>query len=285
MTAIPSQPLSPRREPLVKIRPDRGWSPLDLREVWRFRDLLLALALRDVKLRYRQTALGVGWVLIQPLLAAGIFALVFGRVAKLPSEGLPYFLFSYAGLLAWNAFHSTLSKASTSLVGNAQLVSKVYFPRLALPLSTVLSTVLDFVIGLALLAVLMAAYRVAPTPAVLLLPLWFVLVVLLATGLGLFASALTVSYRDVQYILPVIIPFLLYASPVGYSVSAVPHNLRPLFLLNPLTGLLEAFRWSVFGTAAPAWGGVLYSALAAAAVFVAGTYAFKNMERRFADVI
>ena len=277
--------VEPIPEPLVRIRPDARWSALDLRELWGFRDLLLAMAVRDVKLRYRQTALGVTWVLLQPLLAAGIFALVFGRVAKLPSGGLPYFLVAYAGLLAWNAFQSTLTKASGSLVGNAQLVSKVYFPRLVLPLSTVLSTVLDFAVGLVLLAVLMAVYRIAPGPAVLLLPVWFAMVVLLAVGLGLVAAALTVSYRDVQYILPVLVPFLLYASPVGYSLSAVPENLRPVFLLNPLTGLLEGFRWSVFGRTPPPWGYVAYSAAATALLFMLGCFVFKNMERRFADVI
>src|SRR5687767_10009520 len=188
--------VEPIPDPLVRIRPEARWSALDLRELWGFRDLLLAMAMRDVKLRYRQTALGVTWVLLQPLLAAAIFALVFGRVAKLPSDGLPYFLFAYGGLLAWNAFNSTISKVSLSLVGNSHLVSKIYFPRLILPLSTVLSTLLDFAVGLALLVVLMVVYRVAPTPAMLLLPVWFVLVVIMAVGMGLVAAALTVSYRD-----------------------------------------------------------------------------------------
>src|SRR4051794_27889002 len=156
MSSVP-QPIP---EPHIKIRPDTGWAALDLREVWQFRNLLWSLALRDVKLRYRQTALGVVWVLLQPILAAGIFSLVFGRVAKLPSEGLPYFLFSYAGLLAWNAFNSTLSKSSMSLVGNAHLVSKIYFPRLVLPFSTIASTLLDFAVGTAFLGVLLVVYRV-----------------------------------------------------------------------------------------------------------------------------
>src|SRR4051794_22532206 len=180
MSSVP-QPIP---EPHIKIRPDTGWAALDLRELWRFRDLLWSLAIRDVKLRYRQTALGVAWVLLQPILAAGIFSVVFGKVARLPSDGMPYFLFSYSGMLAWNAFNSTLTKASLSLVGNSQLVSKVYFPRIVLPLSTVLSTVLDFAVGLALLAVLLIVYRVPPSPACVLLPVWFALAVLLAVGFG-----------------------------------------------------------------------------------------------------
>jgi lipopolysaccharide transport system permease protein len=238
-----------------------------------------------VKLRYRQTALGVLWVVLQPLLAAGIFALVFGRVANLPSEGAPYFLFAFAGLLGWNLFSSTLTRASTCLVGNAQLVSKIYFPRLVLPLSTVFSSLIDFGVALALLAALMVFYGVAPHPGVLLLPVWLLLLLLLAAGLGLVAAALTVSYRDVQYVLPVLVQFLLYASPVAYALSAIPPSLRPLFFFNPLTGLLEAFRWSLLGTGALRGDYVAYAAAISLGVFFWGTLVFKTMERRFADVI
>ena len=268
------------------IQPSSGWAALNLKEVWQFRDLLLSLAGRDVKLRYRQTALGALWVVLQPLIAAGVFSLVFGRVAKLPSDGLPYFLFSYAGLLAWNAFSGTLTKSSTCLVGNSQLVSKIYFPRLVLPLSTLCSTLIDFGVALAMMVVLLVVYHITPHLGLLLLPVWLLLILMLALGFGLMAAALTVSYRDVQYVLPVLMQFALYASPIAYALSAVPHSLRPFFFLNPLSGLLEAFRWSLLGTPHHLeWGPVGYSAALAAVVFVAGAFAFKKMERKFADVI
>ncbi len=267
------------------IEPRTGWAALNLREVWQYRDLLLTLAMRDVKLRYRQTALGAAWVILQPLIAAGIFSVVFGRVAKLPSDGLPYFLFAYAGLLGWNAFSTTLTKASTCLVGNAQLVSKIYFPRLVLPLSTVFSSLIDFGVALAMMVVLMVLYHIVPTLALLLLPVCLVLVLLLAVGFGLIGAALTVSYRDVQFVLPVLMQLVLYATPIAYSVSAIPHRLRLFFFINPLSGLLEAFRWSLLGTRHLTAGMFAYSAFFAVFAFVFGAFAFKRMERKFADVI
>jgi lipopolysaccharide transport system permease protein len=233
------------RKPYLSIRPTSGWAAINLRELWQFRDLLLSLAGRDVKLRYKQTALGVIWVVLQPLLAAGVFSFVFGKVAKLPSDGLPYFLFSYAGLLGWNLFNNTVTKCSTCLVGNSQLISKVFFPRLVLPLSTVPSALIDFAVAICMMVVLMAIYHVPPTPALLLLPLWMGVLILLSLGIGLWTAALSVSYRDVQYILPVFLQILLYASPIAYSLAAVPSNLRIYFLINPLSGPLEAFRWSL----------------------------------------
>ena len=271
--------------PFLTIQPTSGWQAINLRELWQFRDLLVTLAQRDVKLRYRQTALGALWVLLQPLMAAGIFSFVFGKVAKLPSDGLPYFLFSYAGLLGWNAFSATLGKSSGSLLGNAGLVSKVYFPRLVLPLSVVFSTLIDFAVALSLMAVLMVVYHVAPTAGLLLLPVWLALIILLAVGVGMYASALTVSYRDVGFILPVLTQFLLYASPVAYAVSAVPPHLRFVYFLNPLSGLLEAFRWSLLGTGHLDARIVAYSTVVTLLVFVGGALSFKKMERKFADVI
>jgi lipopolysaccharide transport system permease protein len=262
-----------------------GWSALHLLEMWEYRNLLFTLAGRDVKLRYKQTALGVIWVILQPLLAAGIFTFVFGKVAKLPSDGLPYFLFSYAGLLGWNAFSHTLTKASACVVDNAHLVSKVFFPRLILPFSTVFSTLIDFAVASVLMGVLMVVYGVAPTWGILLVPVWLLMMILLAVGMGLFTSALMVAYRDLKYVIPVLTQFLLYASPVAYSVSAVPASLRPWFYLNPVSGLLEAFRWSLLGRGQLDWGAVGYSAACVVAAFLFGAYSFKKMERKFADVI
>ncbi len=279
----PTTHASPR--PYLTIKPSAGWQAINLREIWQFRDLLTTLAQRDVKLRYRQTALGVLWVVLQPLLAAGIFSFVFGKVAKLPSDGLPYFIFSFAGLLAWNAFSSTLTKASGCLLQNANLVSKVYFPRLVLPLSTVFSSLIDFAVALVLMAVLMALYHIVPGVGLLLLPVWLALILMLAVGAGLYTSALTVTYRDVQYVLPVLVQFLLYASPIAYAVSAVPSHLRMVYFLNPLSGLFEAFRWSLLGTGHLAPGEVAYSAIVTVLVFLGGAFSFKKMERKFADVI
>ena len=269
----------------LTIRPTSGWQALNVREIWQFRDLLVTLAGRDIKLRYRQTALGVLWVIVQPLLAAGIFSFVFGKVAKLPSDGVPYFIFAYAGLLGWTAFSNTLTKTSFCLIQNSHLVSKVFFPRLVLPLSTVVSTMIDFAVALLMMVVLMVVYHITPHVGLLLLPVLLALLVLLALGVGLYAAALTASYRDVQYVMPVFLQMLLYASPVSYAVSAVPASLRHFYFLNPLSGLLEAFRWSLLGRGAVPWGFVAYSAVVTVVVFIIGAFAFKKMERRFADVI
>ncbi len=279
------EPIHETEAPHLVIRPSSGWAALDLKQIWLYRDLLMTLASRDVKLRYRQTALGIIWVILQPLMAAGIFSFVFGKVAKLPSEGVPYIVFSYAGLLAWNAFNSTLTRASSVLVANSGLISKVYFPRLVLPLSTVPSTLIDFGVALGMMAVLMVIYGIVPGIGILLVPLWLALILMIAVGFGLYTSALMVSYRDVQYVLPVVTQMLLYASPIAYAVSAVPENLRAYYFLNPLSGLLEAFRWSMIGRGELNWGYVAYSAIFAILVFIGGAFSFKKMERRFADVI
>ena len=274
--------LPPPTKDTVYIRPTAGWlSVRTLRDIWRYRDLLFALANRDIRLRYRQTALGASWVVLQPLIAAGIFSIIFGRMAKFPSDGVPYFIFSYAGLLAWNAFSGTLTRTSSCLLGNTQLVSKVYFPRLILPLSTVFSTLLDFGVALVMMAVLMLVFHVAPTAAILLLPVWLLLILLLYT------SALSVTYRDVQYVLPVVTNFLLFGSPIsyslGYALKTTPY--KAFFFANPLSGLLEAFRWSLLGTTPPRIDLLVYSFVVTVLVFAGGMIAFKRMERRFADVI
>jgi lipopolysaccharide transport system permease protein len=274
-----------RPQPLLKIRPTRGWAALDLLSVWRFRNLLLALASRDVKLRYKQTALGVAWVLLQPLLAAGIFSFVFGKVAKLSSDGRSYFLFAYAGLLGWNLFSTTVTKSSVCLVGNSQLISKIFFPRLVLPLSTVPSALIDFTVALVMMFALMGLYHAPVSPAILLLPVWMTLILMFSVGIGLWTAALTVSYRDVQYILPVLTQLWLYISPVAYSVSAVPQGLRWAYKLNPLTPVLQGFRWCLLNTDPPNSISVLYSAALSFTFLFVGAHVFKRMERKFADVI
>jgi lipopolysaccharide transport system permease protein len=272
-------------EPMVKIRPPHGWAALDLSSVWRFRDLLLALASRDVKLRYKQTALGAVWVVLQPLMGAGVFSFVFGKVAHLDSDHRNYFLFSFAGLLGWNLFNGTVSKSSTCLVGNSQLISKIFFPRLVLPLSSVPSSLIDFSVAALMMVVLMFIFQTTPTAALLLVPVWLTLLLMLAVGIGLWAAALTVSYRDVQYLLPVFLNLLMYASPVAYSISNQPRHIQLIYDINPLSPILEGLRWSLIGTEAPIFGAAIYSAIVSVAVLVVGAFVFKRMERKFADVI
>lgn len=270
--------------PLV-IRPTRGFAALNLGDIWHYRDLFWTLAGRDIKVRYKQTSLGVLWVVLQPLLAAGIFSFVFGKVAKMPSDGLPYLLFSFAGMQGWSLFNNVLNRTSTCLVGNGHLISKVYFPRLILPLSTLGSILLDFTIAMGMLAVLLVVYHVSPGWGLLLLPVWMLLLISLAMGIGLWLAALMVSYRDVGYILPVAMQMLMYASPVAYAASAVPQQYQTLYFLNPLAGLLDAFRWSLLGAGSPRWGVLAVSAAVSAIMLVIGAFMFKKMERRFADVI
>jgi lipopolysaccharide transport system permease protein len=277
------------QQPLLTLRPPRGWTALNLREIWQFRDLMFSLAGRDLKLRYKQTVLGVIWVILQPLMAAGVFSFVFGKLASFPSDGVPYFLFSYAGLLGWNLFNGTLTKASGCLVGNSQLISKVFFPRLVLPLSGILTTMIDFSVAIAMLGVMMVLYRVIPGWQLVLLPVWMAILLLISLGVGLVTAALAVSYRDVQYILPVATQILLYGSPIAYGLSTVMKKLTPetrfLYLLNPIAAPLEAFRWSLLNTTPPPINGLIYSAVMAVVIFIVGAYSFKRMERQFADVI
>jgi lipopolysaccharide transport system permease protein len=277
-------------KPLLTIRPSRGWSALNLPEVWQFRDLMWTLAGRDLKLRYKQTLLGAMWVVVQPLMAAGIFTLVFGMIAGLPTlEGIPYFVLTFAGTLGWTAFNNTLGKSSGSMVGNAHLVSKVYFPRLVLPISSMVSTLVDFAVAAAMMVVMLLYYRINPGVGLLLLPVWMGILLMLALGLGLLFAALMVSYRDVAYILPVVTQLMMYATPVYYTL-AVPHKkLEPwmfqLYMLNPLASVIEAFRWSIIGKGELYPGYLAYSAGVSVLIFIWGAFSFKKMERKFADII
>jgi len=281
---------APPPKPYLTIQPTSGWAAINLRELWQFRDLLMSLAGRDLKLRYKQTVLGVIWVVLQPLMAAGIFSFVFGKLASFPSHGVPYFLFSYTGLLGWNLFSNTLTKTSGCLLGNSQLISKVFFPRLVLPLSTIPSVMVDFAVAAAMLIVLMLICHHAPGLPLLLLPLWMAVLLLFALGVGLCTAALAVSYRDVQYILPVAVQALLYASPIAYALSDALAKLahpweRIVYELNPLAAPLEAFRWSLLNITPPPVLPLTCAASVSAIVFLVGAFSFKRMERKFADVI
>jgi lipopolysaccharide transport system permease protein len=272
--------------PLRRIRSTTRRTPLDLGELWRYRDLWLTLALRDVKLRYRQTALGVAWVVLLPVLASGIFTLVFGTIAGLPSDGSPYFLFVFAGYLGWNAFQNTLQRCGISLIGNTALVTKVYFPRIILPAASVLASLLDFAVGVVMLLLVLLVRGELPGAASLaLVPLFMFLVQLLGLGLGFISAALTVRFRDVQYVLPFLIQLLLYASPVAYGVTAVPQQVRRLYLLNPVAPLLDGLRAALLGRGDVHWLAIGTSALVSVLAFVLGTLFFLHQDRQYADVI
>lgn len=277
---------SPTSKPLLSIKPRHSWLPSHPRELWGFRELMLRFAARDITLRYRQTALGVIWVVLVPLLGAGILAFVFGGVADLQGPpGIPYFVFTLAGLVVWTTFSQVATRSSSSLVGNSQLVGKVYFPRLLLPFSSIISTFVDVAVSLVLLVALLGASGIRPGLGVITFPIWFGFVIALALGIGLGSGALMVRYRDIQYILPVAIQFLLFASPVAYLLSDVPEGARTWYELNPLTGLFEGMRWSLIGTPRPETWVAIYAMSVALLLLTIGMMVFSRMERQFADVI
>ncbi|MGA3172623.1 MAG: ABC transporter permease [Chthoniobacteraceae bacterium] len=251
-------------------------------EYW---ELLLAFAMRDIRLRYRQTVLGVAWVLLQPLLGAGLFAFLFGAVAHLDSGGTPYFIFSYCGLLAWMAFANTVTKSAAVMLQNSSVITKIYFPRIILPLSAVLSSLLDFAVALAMMAILLAVAKIGISARILLLPVCLAMLLALAFGCGLIAGALSVRYRDVPYILPVLIQLLTFASPVAWQVAAIPAHLRHWLWLNPLCAPIEACRWSLIGVGTINFHALAYSAVVAVILAAIGAWTFNKLETTFADVI
>ena len=273
-------------EPTLRIRPTKGWAALNIRELWNYRDLLWILVERNIKVIYKQTALGIGWVALQPLIAAITLAVVFGRVAKLPSDGVPYLLFVFCGLTAWRYFSETAQRSNSSLVNNAQLVSKVYFPRMLIPLSHTFSTLVDFAVMLVMVFIFMAVYRVPPTLRLAAIPGFLFLTAMTATGVALWFSALSVKYRDCNYALPFFLQIWFYVSPIIYATStSVSPRWQTLFALNPLVGIVEGFRWSVLGRSAlnPSifWVTVAMSVIA----LLSGAFFFRRVERDFADII
>jgi lipopolysaccharide transport system permease protein len=273
------------RRPTVIIEPTRGWSAINLRELWVYRDLLMILAGRDVKLRYKQTGLGVTWVVLQPLVAALIFSLMFGRFAKLPSDGHPYLLFVFSGILVWQYFASVLQRAGNSLITDQRLITKVYFPRLAIPLASTFSALIDLGVGLVVLAVFMGIYGIAPTWRLLALPGFVVLTALTATGVSLWLSALNVKYRDFAHATPFLLQVWMFASPVAYATSIVPERWRVLYSFNPAVAFIEGARWSILGTSALDPRMVVIAAVIGIAVFIAGAFFFRRVERGFADAV
>ncbi len=270
-----------------RVRVIKSSRPFSLRlgELWQYRELLYFLVWRDVKVRYKQTVLGAAWAVIQPVTAMIIFSIIFGRFANIPSNGLPYPVFVYAGLLAWLYFQQSLTQSSASIVGNAQLVTKVYFPRLVIPLASVASPVVDFGIALTVLLALMAWYGIVPGIELLAAPAFLALALLVAFGIGLWLSALNVRYRDVPYALPFVAQVWLFATPVIYPTSLLSADWRWLLSLNPMTGVIEGFRWSLLGTGKPSVVVVLVSLGSGLALLASGFAYFRTSERQFADVI
>jgi lipopolysaccharide transport system permease protein len=281
LTAQSSEPTA--AVPTVRIEPSRGWLDLRLAETWSYRELLYFFVWRDVKVRYKQTVIGVAWVVLQPLLSMGVFTLFFGRLAKLPSDGLPYPLFYFAALAPWTYFSTALSSATSVVVDNQRIITRVYFPRLILPFSSVLSGLLDFAIAFVVLVVMVVGYGFRPQPQILLLPLLLLLAVGTAFGVGLWLSALNALYRDVRYVVPFLMQFWLLASPVAYPSSLVPAKWQWLYGLNPLAGVIEGFRWALTGHGQPPGPLLLASALAVAALLIGGAMFFQRMEGAIAD--
>ncbi|MDX1616044.1 MAG: ABC transporter permease [Candidatus Promineifilaceae bacterium] len=275
--------------PITVIEPSGGWLALQLNRIWQYRELLYFLVWRDIKVRYKQTLLGVLWIVLQPLISMAVFTVLFGYLMQVPSGDVPYPVFVYAGLLPWNYFASALTRASTGLVNNAHLITKVYFPRLIIPLASVTSSLLDFAISLGVYMVLMVAFGVSPAPTSVYLPGFLLLAVVTALGFGLWLGAFNVRYRDVNYVVPYLIQLWLYLTPVIYPVTFIPEQFRWILALNPMTGVVEGFRWAVLGPqlsdAQPPSELFLVSLIIAVLVLVSGAIYFRRTERTFADII
>jgi len=276
---------SSSKTPVTIIHPSRGWISLNLRDLWEYRELLYFLTWRDIKVRYKQTVLGAAWAIIQPFFTMVVFSLFFGQLAKVPSDGIPYPIFSYAALVPWTFFANGLNQSSNSLVGSANLIAKVYFPRLVMPLSAVISSVVDFVLAFAVLLGMMAFYGLWPTSAVIWLPLLLLLALVTALGVGLWLSAMNVQFRDVRYAVPFLIQFWMFATPIAYPSSLLSQPWRTIYALNPMVGVVEGFRWALLGIQTSPGPVIIVSALAALATLVSGAFYFRRMEKTFADIV
>jgi len=271
--------------PRTRREASKGWAGPKLRELWEYRELLFFFVWRDVKVRYRQTVMGALWAIIQPVFTMVIFSLFFGRLAKVPSDGLPYPIFSYAALVPWTFFATALTQASNSLVLSANMVKKIYFPRLTLPIATVLAGVIDFVLAFMVLLGMMLFYGLLPTINVLWLPFFLLLALITSLGVSLWLSAMNVQFRDVQYTIPFLTQAWLFATPIAYPSSLLPEPWRTLYGLNPMAGVVEGFRWALLGTDTAPGPMTLVSAVVALTLFISGAFYFRRMEQGFADVL
>jgi lipopolysaccharide transport system permease protein len=270
---------------VTQIQPSSGWRSPNFRELWTYRELLYFLVWRDVKVMYKQTVIGAAWAIIQPLMTMLIFLLVFKKIANIESDGLPYPIFAYSALLPWNLFAAALSRSSTSLVSQSNLISKVYFPRLIVPVSAAISGIVDFGIAFVILIVMMSWFRIMPTWGILFLPFFMILALTAALSVGLWLSALNVRYRDVGHTVPFLMQLWMFASPIAYPLSLVPQQWRFVYSLNPMVGVIEGFRWALLGKASPHLVVIASSTTAVLALLFGGIIYFKRMERTFADVV
>ena len=283
-TAGNSEHLGEGAASVITIRPSRGWMPINLRELWAYRELLYFLTWRDIKVRYKQTLLGFAWAIIQPFMMMVVFTLFFGTLAKIPSEGIPYPIFNYTALLPWTLFAEGISRSTSSLLVGAGLIQKVYCPRLLMPLSGILSPVVDFAIAFTILIGMMFYFGYPPILRILWLPAFLLLAIMTSLGVGLWLSAINVRYRDVRYAVPFLVQLWLFASPVVYSSSLLPERFQVLYGLNPMAGVIEGFRWAVLGTNPP--GALLtISVIIVMTLLISGAFYFRRMEKTFADVI
>jgi lipopolysaccharide transport system permease protein len=271
--------------PVTVIRPSRGWISLNLRDLWEYRELLYFLTWRDVKVRYKQTVLGAAWAIIQPFFTMVVFSLFFGKLAKVPSDGIPYPIFSYAALVPWAFFANGLSQSSTSLVASANLIQKVYFPRLVVPISSVISGAVDFVLAFVVLLGMMLYYGIVPTAAVVWLPLLLLLALVTSLGVGLWLTAMNVQFRDVRYAVPFLVQAWMFATPIAYPSSLLDEPWRTLYGINPMAGVVEGFRWALLGTETAPGPIILVSAIVSVGLLVSGAFYFRRMEKTFADVV
>jgi lipopolysaccharide transport system permease protein len=271
--------------PLFVLEPSRGWVSLQLGTLWEYRELLYFLAWRDIKVRYKQTGLGIAWAILQPFITMVLFSLIFGYLGQIPSDGVPYPIFTFAALLPWQLFANSLSASGNSLIMNQEMIKKVYFPRLIIPLSAVCVGLVDFAIAFVVLLGMMAYYNFWPTLAVVTLPLFTLLAITTALAVGLWLSTLSVQYRDVQFLIPALTQFWLFATPIAYPSSLIPEQWRLWFGLNPMVGVIEGFRWALLGQARPLEGPVIVSILMIGLLLVGGLIYFKCIEKTFADVV
>ena len=271
--------------PITIIRPSRGWVRLDLRELWEYRELLYFFVWRDIKVRYKQTVLGAAWAVIQPFFTMVVFSLFFGRLARMPSEGVPYPIFAYSALVPWMYFANALTGATNIMVEHQRVITKVYFPRLVLPISAVLSGLVDFGIAFTVLIGMMLFYGIVPTVAMWMLPFFILLAMITALGVGLWLSALNVQYRDVRYTIPFLVQFWLFATPIAYPSTLVPEKWRALYGLNPMAGVVEGFRWALLGKEQGPGPMLAVSAIAITLVLLGGLFYFRRMEKTFADIV
>ncbi|MDY7076054.1 MAG: ABC transporter permease [Chloroflexota bacterium] len=269
----------------VHIEPSRGWVSLKLHELWEYRELLYFLIWRDIKVRYKQTVLGAAWAIIQPFFTMVVFSLFFGQLAQVPSDDIPYPIFSYAALVPWTFFANGLTQASTGLVNHANLIKKVYFPRLAIPIARVLAGTVDFVLAFILLLGMMLAYSIVPTVNLLWLPLLLLLALITSLGTGLWLSAMNVQFRDVGYTVPFITQFWMFATPIAYPSSLLPEPWRTLYGINPMAGVVEGFRWALLNTDTAPGPIIIVSSMVAVVMLVSGAFYFRRMEKTFADVV